>query len=729
MQRWGAVRLACEPRLPFRRLKLALDRKIVLGLGTALLVLFLVTAVSWWNVARSQRTQFWVGHSREVLSQLEQLLTDVLGMQASARGFVLTGSEEVLQPFTEGSAQIENSLKDIRLLISGDPGQLERLARLEPLVVRAREIMAGRIEARRLRGLDAASEAFAYLEGQRVVDSLRAGIREMVTEERRLLDERLTRNTRVNRLTVVTILASTVIAAVLVIAAGVRVRRDLVRRQKAETALQESFARVEDLYNKAPCGYHSLDREGKFVAINDTALAWLGRRREEVVGRMSFSEVLTPRSGALFHERFEHFKRLGAVQNVEYEWQRPGGGVRHVLLNATAIYDATGRYVASRATIFDVTERKQVEAERDRFFMLSRDLLCIASLDGYFKRVNPAWQDTLGFTAEELQAAPFPDFVHPEDRERTLAELERLGDGKETIDFENRYRAKDGSYRWLRWGARAVPEESLVFASARDVTESKESEERIRRLNLDLALRAQQLEAANRELESFSYSVSHDLRAPLRHIDGFAALLTKRAADALDAEGQRYVATISKAARQMGMLIDDLLAFSRIGRADLRFEPVDHDALVAGVVEESDRAAAGPKVQWTVEALPRVRADAAMLRQVWVNLIGNAVKYSGKSPAPRIAIAARRDEERGEFIFTICDNGVGFDMAYADKLFGVFQRLHGSKEFEGTGIGLANVRRIVARHGGRTWAEGSPGAGATFYFSLPLNLSFSLPST
>ena len=244
----------------------------------------------------------------------------------------------------------------------------------------------------------------------------------------------------------------------------------------------------------------------------------------------------------------------------------------------------------------------------------------------------------------------------------------------------------------------------------------------IQRLNLDLERRVlertAQLEAANRELEAFSYSVSHDLRAPLRHVAGFSGLLVKHAGASLDETGRRYLSTISAAATRMGQLIDDLLVFSRMGRTQLNFGIVDHDALVATVIRELGVGRAGPAPRWSIAPLPRVRADASMLRQVWVNLIDNAMKYSGKAAEPHITIDARTDGPEGETVFCIRDNGVGFDMKYADKLFGVFQRLHRPEEFEGTGIGLANVQRIVTRHGGRIWAESRPGEGAAFFFHL-----------
>jgi signal transduction histidine kinase len=251
----------------------------------------------------------------------------------------------------------------------------------------------------------------------------------------------------------------------------------------------------------------------------------------------------------------------------------------------------------------------------------------------------------------------------------------------------------------------------------RDFRLRRQAEDEIRQLNLHLRAQNSRLEAVNAELEAFSYSVSHDLRAPLRHMSGFASLLERHAGGQFDDKARHYLATITKAARQMGTLIDDLLAFSRLGRSPVNLQAVDHAALVAELIREGRLDA--PPVRWEIGPLPTSRGDATLLRQVWSNLLGNAVKYSRKTPEPLIAVSAQRDETALETVFSVRDNGVGFDPKYAAKLFQVFSRLHSDAEFEGTGIGLALVRRIVARHGGRTWAESEPGRGATFHFSLP----------
>lgn len=228
-----------------------------------------------------------------------------------------------------------------------------------------------------------------------------------------------------------------------------------------------------------------------------------------------------------------------------------------------------------------------------------------------------------------------------------------------------------------------------------------------------------ELRAVNRELETFSYSVSHDLRAPLRAIDGFSRVLLEDHAPQLDGEGVRSLNIIRANAQRMGRLIDDLLEFSRLSRKELVTAQVDMEALARAAADDLRREAALGAAAATIEIgqLPAARGDAGLLQQVWANLIGNALKYSRTKPAPTVEISA--SEQNGDLVYRVRDNGVGFDPAFADKLFGVFQRLHSADEFEGTGVGLALVQRILERHGGRIWADAEPGQGATFYFTLP----------
>lgn len=248
-----------------------------------------------------------------------------------------------------------------------------------------------------------------------------------------------------------------------------------------------------------------------------------------------------------------------------------------------------------------------------------------------------------------------------------------------------------------------------------------QAEKALKNLNANLEEivqeRTAKLEEANKGMEAFSYSVSHDLRAPLRHINGYFELLKKRNMAQLDEKGLHYMETISDAASRMGQLIDDLLEFSRAGRSEIKMSPISMDKVLKDALTLLEPEIKDRTINWNIENLPEVFADYSMIRQVWVNLIGNAIKYSKQRETATIQIGHLT--ESTEHVFFVRDNGAGFDMNYAQKLFGVFQRLHSTEEFEGTGIGLANVRQVINRHKGRTWAEGEIDKGATFYFTIP----------
>ncbi len=369
-----------------------------------------------------------------------------------------------------------------------------------------------------------------------------------------------------------------------------------------EQRVQERTIELSDLYNNAPCGYHSLDRDGLMVRINDTELSWLGYSRAEMIGKIKFGDLLTPASLQNFKENFPRFKERGWVKDLFFEMVRKDGSLLPVLLSATAVKDAEGRYLMSRSTIIDYSDRKQAE-------------------------------------------------------------------------------------------------------------------EAIRKLNDSLEHRSVELETSNRELEAFAYSVSHDLRAPLRAIDGFSRILLEDYDDKLDDEGKRVLNVIRTNTHKMDQLISDLLALSRVSRIDLHMSRIDMSTLVSSIYSELASPEVQEKFVFSTSALPVAYGDPTLMRQVWSNLLSNAIKYTLPKEERRIEVGGYPKD--GMNIYYVKDNGVGFNPEYTHKLFGVFQRLHKADEFEGNGVGLAIVQRIIHRHGGLAWAEGKIDQGTTIYFSIP----------
>ncbi len=374
-----------------------------------------------------------------------------------------------------------------------------------------------------------------------------------------------------------------------------------------------------------------------------------------------------------------------------------------------------------------VQEQNRVRGRLAAIVESSDDAIISRSLEGIITTWNPGAEKIFGYTAQEIIGQPVFLLVPPELHEEESAILARLAGGGGVQLSETVRIRKDGTHVQISATMSPLKDaDGRVLGDsqiARDITERKIAEQKIRSLNAELEQRVvertRSLEAANRELESFSYSVSHDLRAPLRHIDGYAQMLSEHVGDALGEKPRRYLRTIVDTVEEMGLLIDNLLEFSRMGRAELQRGTVALDALMDETLAGLGDGMKGRNIVWKRHPLPTVQGDAALLKQVLVNLASNALKYS-RARDPAIIEIGSNAGTNGEIVVYVRDNGAGFDMKYATKLFGVFQRLHRADEFEGTGIGLANVRRIIQRHGGRVWADASPGVGATFYFTLPL---------
>jgi PAS domain S-box-containing protein len=564
------------------------DKKVWLGFITAIAIISWFGISSFLNNKKSADTARWVAHTNRVLYHSEEILALTVDLESGQRGFALTGMEEFLEPTIHSANALQEHFRSLRNHTSDNQSQLTRVDALEDLLKKKLAFVLHAIDARKKQGLEKVLIINASLQGKKLMDRVRVLVTQIQNEEHQLLEKRAAMTEeKVEQFNAAFggMLFATVVILALVF---YMIHVNLKARKQAENSLREASDKIQYLYDNAPCGYHSIDNEGKFIEINKTWLEWVKYDREDVVGKMYFEQILTPQSAALFKENFKRFQQDGFIRNGVFEVMRRDGSTFPILLNSLAVYDDKRKFIKSISTVLDYTEQKK-------------------SLD--------------------------------------------------------------------------------------------------------------KIELLNQELESFAYSVSHDLRAPLRSIDGYTQILLEDFAHRLDDEGKRVLNVVVNNARRMGTLIDDLLDFSRVGRKDLVKTFVNTENMVQSVLSELKSIENGRLIEAVIHPLEACEADPNLLRQIWVNLISNALKYTRKRSKAEIEISSQKGAN--EIIFKIKDNGTGFDMQYSHKLFGVFQRLHRQQDFEGTGVGLAIVHRIVTRHGGRVWAEGEIDKGAAFYFTLP----------
>src|SRR5437870_1298211 len=538
-----------------------------------------------------------------------------------------------------------------------------------------------------------------------------------------------------------------------------KVLHDVTERKQVEEALRESQAQLTGIIQSAMDTIVTVDDQQRIVLFNAAA---------EKMFRCSASDAVGQSIERFIPQRFRsqhagHIRRFGetgvtsrGMGTLGALWAARADGEEFQIEASISQIETRGKKLFT-VILRDVTERKQAEAElarraaelarseqalrvQTRMFQSVLDSmdegLVTADENGKFLLWNPAAEKILGMGAMDLSIqewAPhygcyLPDAVTPFPTDQLPLVRAIRGEAADVEMFVRNPKLEQGV--WIEVTGRPLKDEDGVLRGGvvafRDVTRTKASEREIRKLNDELeqrvVQRTAQLEAANKELETFTYSVSHDLRAPLRHIGGFSKILVEEFGPALDPTAQHYLQRIEEGTRRMGVLVDELLNLARVGRHSLSLQVTGLNSIVAELVSMLKPESEGRQVEWIIADLPFVECDPVLIKQVLQNLMANALKFT--RPRPRAVIEIGQVEENGNPAVFVRDNGVGFSMKYADKLFGVFQRLHRPEDFEGTGIGLATVQRIIQKHGGRVWVEAELDRGATFYFSLGASEQF-----
>ncbi|HTJ79093.1 MAG TPA: PAS domain S-box protein [Rariglobus sp.] len=499
--------------------------------------------------------------------------------------------------------------------------------------------------------------------------------------------------------------------------------QDITERKQAEL----SVARLAAIVESSEDAVISKNLDGIITSWNHGAEVIFGYTAAEITGR-PITTLIPPdliEEESFIQSRLKRGENLPHFQTVRV---KKDGTCIDVSVTISVIKDRDGRVVGASKVVRDITEQKNAERgvlhERNFSKAVVDSLPGVFYLydrNGRFLRWNKNFETVSGYSAAEMAELHPIDFFNGADKERVASRIaEVFAKGESAIEAS--FVTKNGEeIPYYFTGKRiSLDGEDCLVGVGIDISARRQAEAQVSELNADLERRVlertSQLEAANKELEAFSYSVSHDLRAPLRTVDGFSQAVLEDYGPELPEDGRRYLHTIRRGAQQMGALIDDLLKFARLSRATMEFEQVDMNRLVQVALIDLRINPDDSRVDFRLGKLPPCLGDAALLRQVWVNLLSNAVKYSGRREKAVVETGSQTKE--GATVYFVKDNGAGFDMRYADKLFGVFQRLHRAEDYEGTGVGLAIVQRIVHRHGGRIWAESEEDRGATFYFTL-----------
>jgi PAS domain S-box-containing protein len=736
---------------------------IVIVVGTAV---YLYTAAN--HLENDAHT---IVQEQETLLLVGRLLSTVKDAETGQRGFLLTGDETYLEPYIESQTRIDSLLFAFQRRFSD---RKEIGTTLQTLISRKMTELDLTIRLRRERGFSFAQSVVATNQGKHLMDSIR-----QVCDNVQLLEHRkatvataITNNALYLRSTKLTIIIAAIIVLLLLFGFVFIIQGLLRKSEQGTSALLEQKRFTDAILEMVPSFVYVFDIENRrfdyvspfFEQLSGYTIAEL----QDTQANLLWSRIHPDDIEALQH-RFAEISTQGQDYNVyesEYRFVHKDGSLRS-FVDRGMIFRRNNKGVTTHilAFILDISARARAEEERTHSELLLKSVLNTSLygivtleairnegqeiIDFRYILVNEVAQKSFALSIEEIHESSILNLypiVMASGQFARYCEVVASGQG---AIFDVQFQG-DGFDSWFTNVCSRLGDGLIVIYY--DISDRKAAEAKIVELNAaiaqknveleglvekrtaelqrainELSTTNKQLEESNKELEAFTYSISHDLWAPLRSVNGFAEMLREQYQAAFDEEGQRLLSRIIHGAQKMGVLIDDLLALSRLGRKTLQFAKVDMRTLVQSVVADLNAHLEWTDVRIIIDDIPSVVCDAGVMRQVWVNLISNALKYSRHSMSKVITISASVQPESIEY--SIQDNGVGFDMRYADKLFHVFQRLHKEREFEGTGIGLAIVHMVISKHGGRVWAKAEVNKGATFYFSLPNNILPHSPTT
>jgi PAS domain S-box-containing protein len=699
-----------------------LKRKIQLAFASAVAILLVLGAVSYRSIVMSTESDRWVRHTHEVLETLQNLISDMSSIESSNRGFALTGEESYLESYRASVLRAAQDEAAVRNLTIDNPKQQLQLPALEELV--ARKIRFGDvvISLLRAKGLEAAGDAIRSGSGDRIMDELRGVVRNMQDAELGLLAVRNAESKRRLVQTKTVLLLGTVLGVLIAAGAGWIVCHDIAARGFAEDALREGEERFRDLANNISQLAWMADEKGSIFWYNQRWFDYSGTTLEEMAG-WGWQKVHHPDHVQRVLVKISRCFQNGEVWEDTFPLRGRDGNYRWFLSQAVPIRDSEGKVLRWFGTNTDITVRK--EAERHLAQMESRyrglleaapDAMVVVNPSGEIVLLNVQAEKQFGYSRDELVGQRVKNIIPEGFAERLIADgtrsaaealAQQIGTGIELIG-----RRKDGSEFPLE--IMLSPLESaegiLVTAAIRDISERKKSDEHLLKT-------VGELKRSNDELQQFAYVSSHDLQEPLRMVASYTQLIASRYKGRLDSDADEFIAFAVDGCNRMQGLIQDLLAYSRAGTTGKALCEVSGEDALQGALTNLRITIEQSGAVVSHDSLPVIKTDETQLTQVFQNLVGNAIKYR-RPEVPRVHVSATKNGDN-EWIFSVRDNGLGIAPQYFERIFILFQRLHGRNEFEGTGIGLAICKKVLERLGGRIWVESLPEKGSIFYFALP----------